>query len=235
MSCWVVCIVTLCSIVATCVNAQSARPKNPAFEPPEVTEGLPHVLLIGDSISIGYMLPVRDQLKGEANVWRPPTNCGPSSKGIESLDEWLGDRQWDVVHFNHGLHDLKYMGPNGQNLADPAAATSYQQVPIPQYKKNLKQIAERLKATGATVIWCETTPVPKGSKGRVVGDAKKYNQAAAEVISELGGIETDPLYDFAMKHSDQQRPANVHYTPEGSRLLASQVANSIRDALSARK
>ncbi|MFT6238474.1 MAG: acyl-CoA thioesterase-1 [Akkermansiaceae bacterium] len=33
---------------------------------------LPRILLIGDSISIGYTLPVRSLWKGRANVHRPP-------------------------------------------------------------------------------------------------------------------------------------------------------------------
>ena len=118
--------------------------------PPQVQDGLPNVLLIGDSISIGYTVMVREALAGEANVFRPLTNCGPTTKGLESLDQWLGDRKWDVIHFNFGLHDLKYMGPNNENLADPHAETSHQQVPIEQYAANLKQIANRLKKTGAT-------------------------------------------------------------------------------------
>lgn len=126
------------------------------------------------------------------------------------------------------------MGPKGENLADPEAEGSHQQVPIDQYAANLKQIASRLKKTGATVIWCETTPVPKGAQGRVVGDSARYNAAAAKVMAELGGIRTDPLYDFAIKHADMQREANVHYTPEGSAQLAGQVASVIRQALADR-
>ncbi len=103
-------------------------------------------------------------------------------EGLESLESWLGDRKWDVIHFNFGLHDLKYMGPNNENLADPKAKGSHQQVPIDQYAANLKQIAERLKKTGATVIWCETTPVPEGSRGTRRGRfGKRYNDAAAKV------------------------------------------------------
>ena len=86
-------------------------------------------------------------------------------------------------------------------------------------------------APGATVIWCETTPVPEGAAGRVVGDSKRYNEAAAEVMKEVGDIQTDPLYDFAIKHAELQRPANVHYTPEGSAKLAEQVASVIRQSL----
>ncbi|NND96810.1 MAG: SGNH/GDSL hydrolase family protein [Pirellulaceae bacterium] len=217
-------------------NAAAKKPvrkPNPAFEPPQVVDGLPNVLLIGDSISIGYMVAAREKLKGVANVWRPTTNCGPTTKGVESLDSWLGDRKWDVIHFNFGLHDLKYMGPNNENLADPESASSHQQVPIDQYAANLKKIAERLKKTGATVIWRETTPVPKGAKGRVVGDSKRYNEAAAKVMEEVGGIQVDRMYDFAIKNVENL-PANVHYSQEGSKKLAEQVARSVKAAIESR-
>ena len=78
--------------------------------------GLPRVLLIGDSISIGYTIPVRNLLKGKVNVHRIPTNGGPTIKGLNQIEAWIGKKKWDVIHFNWGLHDLKYMGPNGENL-----------------------------------------------------------------------------------------------------------------------
>jgi acyl-CoA thioesterase-1 len=34
-------------------------------------EGLPNVLVLGDSISIGYTLFVRELLEGKANLYRP--------------------------------------------------------------------------------------------------------------------------------------------------------------------
>ncbi|MEP4681789.1 MAG: SGNH/GDSL hydrolase family protein, partial [Rhodopirellula bahusiensis] len=139
--------------------------KNDPFAAPKVDPTLPNVLLIGDSISIGYMLDTRRALAGKANVFRPGTNCGPTTRGLEQLDSWLGDRKWDVIHFNFGLHDLKFMGPNGKNLADPKLPTSKRQVPLDEYVANLETIAKKLKATGATVIWRETTPVPEGAGG----------------------------------------------------------------------
>ena len=219
---------------ATAKKTPKKRKPNPALKPPEVVEGLPHVLLIGDSISIGYMLPAREKLKGIANVWRPPTNCGPTTKGVAELESWLGDRKWDVIHFNFGLHDLKYMGPQGQNLADPKADTSHQQVPIDEYAANLRKIATRLKETGATVIWRETTPTPEGAKGRVPGDSKRYNEAAAKVMEELGGIQTDAMFEYALKEAEQLK-ANVHYSKAGSQKLADLVANTVKAALEARK
>ena len=52
-----------------------ATPKKGPFKQIEDVKGLPRVLLIGDSISIGYTLPVRNLLYGKANVHRPPVNC----------------------------------------------------------------------------------------------------------------------------------------------------------------
>src|SRR5579862_6853691 len=90
-------------------TAPKAKQVDPALRPIEETPGLPRVLLIGDSISIGYTLPVRALLKGRANVVRPPLNCGMTDRGLKHLDEWLGSNHWDVIHFNFGLHDLKYL------------------------------------------------------------------------------------------------------------------------------
>jgi len=87
---------------------------NPAFTKIEDVPGLPRVLLIGDSISIGYTVPVRDLLKGKANVHRIPVNGGPTLNGLKHLDAWLGTSRWDVIHFNWGLHDLKYIGPTSR-------------------------------------------------------------------------------------------------------------------------
>jgi acyl-CoA thioesterase-1 len=215
---------------ATTRNTANNRKVNPAFQNPEKPDpNLPNVLIIGDSISIGYMVPLREELSGVANVYRPQTNCGPSSTGLENLDAWLGDRHWSLIQINHGLHDLKYMGPQGQNLADPNSEASHQQIPPDQYAKNLNALAERLKKTGAKIIWCETTPVPEGAAGRVVGDSKKYNEIAKRVMASHE-INTNGLFDYASKNVPT-REANVHYTPENSKKLAAFVASSIKKQL----
>ena len=59
------------------VDAKPVRPKpepNPALLPIEDVAGLPRVLLLGDSVSIGYTLPARKLLEGKANVHRPADN-----------------------------------------------------------------------------------------------------------------------------------------------------------------
>ena len=210
---------------------QVKRAPNPVYAPIEDDPALPRVLLIGDSISIGYTLPVRALLKGQANVHRPPTNCGPTINGLKQIDAWLGDGKWDVIHFNWGLHDLKYIGPNGTNLAQPNAEGSHQQVPPAEYEQNLRQLVTRLKQTGAKLIWCATTPVPEGAGGRVVGDSAKYNAIAAKIMQE-NDVATDDLYAFTLpRQKEIMRPANVHFTSDGSQQLAEQVVASIRAAL----
>ena len=204
--------------------------KNPAMEKVVDNPKLPRVLLIGDSISIGYTVPVRKLMEGKANVHRPLTNCGPTTKGVADLDKWLGDGRWDVIHFNFGLHDLKYMGPKGENLADPRLKTSKPQVAPDEYEANLRKIVERLKKTGAKLVWRNTTPVPSGAKGRVVGDSAKYNEIAARIMAE-SGIPTDDQYGLCMKHPDLQLKANVHFSKEGSEALAEQAVTAIAKAL----
>jgi lysophospholipase L1-like esterase len=211
--------------------AKAKRAPNPAFAPVSDIPGLPRVLLIGDSISIGYTVAVQDLLKGRVNVHRIPANGGPSSRGLESLKAWLGDSKWDLIHFNFGLHDLVHMGPDGARLVDPKLPGAKHQVPLPDYEKNLTQIVTLLKTTGAKLIWCNTTPVPEGSAGRVADEALLFNQVAAKVMA-TAGIPTNDLHSHAnAKLSDIQLPANVHFTPEGSKYLAEKVAAEITTAL----
>ncbi|MEM7453697.1 MAG: calcineurin-like phosphoesterase C-terminal domain-containing protein [Planctomycetota bacterium] len=199
------------------------------FAPVTDIEGLPRVLLLGDSISIGYTVGVRNLLDGKANVHRAGVNCGPTSRGVEQLDSWLGESEWDVIHFNFGLHDLKYMDDEGK-LVD--AGSGHQQHPPLVYQENLDSIVRRLKETGAKLVWCTTTPVPDGARGRIPGDAAAYNEIAAAVVEAAGGIETNDLHAFCAERLDSlQKPADVHFTAGGSRQLALRVARAIEQQL----
>lgn len=209
---------------------KAPRKPNPAMAPIKDVKGLPRVLLIGDSISIGYTLPTRNALKGKANVHRPPTNCGPTTRGVAAIEQWLGKGKWDVIHFNWGLHDLKYVGSNGKNLV-PKEKGGHQQVPPAEFEKNLNTLVERLKKTGAKLVWRNTTPVPPGSKGRYVGDSMKFNQIAAKVMKRHG-VPTHDLYTISKERMKEiMLPANVHYTKDGYAILGKEVARRIEQAL----
>ncbi len=201
--------------------AMHGQEQDPAFREAPDDPALPRVLLIGDSISIGYTIPVRELLRGKANVHRIPENGGPTTKGLAGLDQWLGETKWDVIHFNWGLHDLK-LDERGRR-----------QVPIQEYDKNLRELVARLKATGAKLIWASTTPVPPGklSPPRKSADVVFYN-AVARKIMQANRIPINDLYAFALPRlAAIQRPGNVHFTSEGSARLAQEVAASIERAL----
>lgn len=218
------------AVTADGAGAVRDRPQatDPAFEPIADVAGLPRVLLIGDSISMGYTIPTRRLLDGKANVHRIPVNGGPTTRGLEQLESWLGSSAWDVIHFNFGLHDLKHVDESGA-MVDATAGR--RQVEPDTYRENLTAIVRRLKRTGATLIWCTTTPVPEGSRGRVPGDELAYNAVAAEVMRQEG-VEINDLYAFAApRMAEIGRPANVHYTAAGSEVLAREVARRIEAAL----
>jgi lysophospholipase L1-like esterase len=188
----------------------------------------PRVLIIGDSISIGYFEPTKQLLAGKAEVYHNAGNAGHTRNGLAQLDAWLGDTPWDVIHFNHGLHDLKYVDAKGTLVPPDQGA---QVMSVDEYARNLEQIVKRLRQTRAKLIFATTTPVPYGAAGRLKGDVERYNRAALAIMKRYR-VRVDDLYAFALPRlASLQRPANVHFSEEGSRLLAEQVANSIRAAL----
>jgi lysophospholipase L1-like esterase len=218
-------------IAADSKAPKATKERNPGMTRIEDKPGLPRVLLIGDSVSVGYTVPVRELLQDKANVHRIMANGGPTTNGLAKLKTWLDDAKWDVIHFNWGLHDLKYVGPNGENLADPTSTTSHQQVPLPEYEKNLTELVKQLQATGAKLIWCNTTPITEGTRGRVPGDEIKYNEAATRVM-KAAKVPTNDLWSHAQdKLKEAQLPANVHFNSEGYRHLGEKVAAQIQQAL----
>lgn len=194
---------------------------------------IPDVLILGDSISIGYTPFVKEIISFRANVTRPvfedgkPENCEGTTKGVESIKRWLGDTKWDIIHFNFGLHDIKHVDPvTGKNSNNPEHP---QQADLKQYKSNLKEIVEVLKSTEAKLIFATTTPYPDDVGGplRKPGMPEKYNQVATKIMNK-NKIEINNLYAFMKPRMEElQKPKNVHFTPEGSKALGEKVAERI--------
>jgi hypothetical protein len=222
------CHLALCLGFCLCLSLQaqdkSAPPErkaNPVRAPIQDVAGLPRVLLIGDSISMGYTLPVRKLLAGKANVHRIPQNGGPSKNGVARLASWLGNGKWDVIHFNHGIHDVKIM-PDGQNQVSPA-----------DYEANLRTMVTQLKNTGAKLIFALTTPIPDNLRTgpRRFASEVEYNAIATRVMTENGVAINDLYSHIQPRFGELQIPNDLHYKPEGSEFLASRVAEAITSAL----
>jgi lysophospholipase L1-like esterase len=177
----------------------------------------PRVLLIGDSISIGYTPATTKLLADKAVVKHHAGNAQDTVNGLKLLQAWLKDGPYDVIHFNWGLWDL----------VDGGKA-----VPIADYEKNLRELVKQLRATNAKLIWASTTPVPEinGRKRRDT-DVVAYNTVAKKIMEE-NNIPIDDLYSFAKPQLEKlQKKNDVHFTEEGSAALARQVAASIQKVL----
>ena len=198
---------------------------------------LPKVLILGDSISIGYTPFVQEYLQDKALVVRPVyedgsvENCEGTTKGVRKVQAWLGDIVWDVIHFNFGLHDLKHVDPlSGKNSKSPMDP---QQAAPKYYRKNLKAIVKMLKKTEAQLIFATTTPYPTPVDGplRLPGMPELYNKLASKIMRK-NKIPVNDLYDYVLPHLDElQRPANVHFTKTGSQALGKQVSEVIAQYL----
>ena len=193
---------------------------------------LPRVLIIGDSISIGYTPHVTQLLKNKAIVRHHKGNAGHTGMGLKNLDKWTGDTKWDVIHFNWGLWDLCYRHPDSRVQGNRDKVNGTITTPLEQYEKNLTQLTVRLKKTGAKLIWAHTTLVPEKEAGRFVGDDKRYNDAAAKVM-KTRAVPVNNLYCLTKRFPPElfTKPGDVHYTKEGYRRIAEQVAARILTTL----
>ena len=200
----------------------------------KIDPNLPMVMILGDSISMGYMGATKKALNKKANVIHNPGNSGGTTKTLQHIDNWLKMQKWDVIHFNLGLHDLKRVKEAGSavNSDDPNDPF---QADLPTYSKNLEAIVQKLKATGAKIIFATTTPFPAGvSPYRDPADVAKYN-AAAIAIMKKHNIPVNDLHGLILpKLAEVQKPKNVHFKGSGSTMMGNQVASFIIKALPAK-
>jgi len=212
---------------------------------------LPNVLVLGDSISIGYTPFLRKRLTGIANVHRPSGNCSSSQHFLRDrggMRYWVGTNRWDVIVVNCGIWDFCYMkgdpfrtdhywGPDAELKALPPlrrgtairARGFHARTSLPEYVENLKKIIGYLKSTGATVLFALTTPVPSYQNDDRCGLARAYNEMAESVCAGLG-VRTADLYAVGERLYDHQ-PDEVHYDDAGNDALAAALCDEIEKSL----
>ena len=210
---------------------------------------LPNVLILGDSISLGYTPQVKAKLKGVANVSRPACNCGPSEFYLKWMKDWVGTNRWRVIHVNFGIWDNHYLkGPSdgmglywGREITNalPAIARGTAirdlgfriRTPIKDYERNLRTILAFLKTRADCVIFGLTTPLTGWQKDDRCGRIRVYNELAASVCEEMD-VRVDDLYAVAERNLDKQTDG-CHFNAEGYAKLAEAVVKSIRPNLGA--
>jgi len=216
---------------------------------------LPNVLILGDSISMGYTPFVKKRLAGVANVSRPNCNCAATQFYLREkggMRDWVGTNRWDVITVNCGCWDICYMkgdlvgtdhywGADAElkKLPPMQRGTAIRdrgfhvRTPILQYMANLRTIMSYLKSTGATVIFPLSTPCPAYQYDDRCGLFRAYNEVAMAVCEELG-VKTVDLYAVGERNYDKQ-PDGAHYNDAGNDLLAEAVAAEVVSALKRRE
>jgi len=183
--------------------------------------------VLGDSISIGYTPFIKTALSPNVDVAHNPGNGGSTLRGLESMEKWLDNRDWDVILFNFGLHDMVHKDSSGKyDVVNGSIA-----VPLKEYKKNLEAIADKLNETTAKVIFVTTTMVPEGASGRKTPSVPEYNEVALKVMKKKN-IQVVDLYQPSLEiHPSNSKPKDVHYTPKGYELLATILVKEIKEVL----
>lgn len=188
----------------------------------------PRVLLLGDSIRLGYAPVVAKQLADQAEIISPKANGGDSKQLLNQLDELLQQHEPRIIVFNCGLHDLKKSKARGTH-----------QVALAEYEAQLRQIAARLKAQTPHVVFATTTPIlddrHPGRKldfDRFEADVQRYNHKAITVMKELNV----PILDLhaAVVAGDAAQllgSDGTHFTPAGYDRLAQAVVQELKNLL----
>jgi lysophospholipase L1-like esterase/dienelactone hydrolase len=214
-------LLILCAALASATQTQTA---------PSANAELPKVVLLGDSIRLGYAPLVAKRLAGKARVVSPAANGGDSANVLKNLDEWAIREEPDLVHFNCGLHDLKLSKSGRQH-----------QVALAAYERNLRQIVARIRQeTSAAIVFANTTPIHDERHARRVADfdrseadVRRYNAAAAAVMREAGVVVND--LHWVVEQGGVERLLDqdgTHYTPAGYERLAEAVADCVLRQLS---
>jgi len=205
---------------------------------------LPDVLLIGDSTQIRYFPYVVSALEGTANVCRvvelapqrlhsliyrgpllQPVNARSTEFAKSRLEKWLGDKSWDVIHANWGLHDSGSPEFVALRSGDPDRQAA-------EYKSNLGTLMDTLINTKARVIFGLTTPLPESCLGGVTPDPIKLLNDVAVELASSNGVKVNDLYSVVhQRQCELQASHDVHFNEQGSRLLGAAVASSVLLAL----
>lgn len=187
-----------------------------------------NVLLVGDSIRIGYDQAVKKSLEGKANVYFPEENCRFAAYVLRQIHAYKGlikEGEVDVLHWNAGLWDcLRILGE------DP-------HTPMDIYTYYIERICIRIQKVypNARVIFATSTRV---QSEKMRDDFKRYNEEieayneAAVAVVEKYGFEVNDLYAVSAALPPEAHSDAVHYyTPLGTEAFTNKVLSCIAPAL----
>ena len=183
------------------------------------------VLLIGDSLRMGYCEEVKRLLADRAEVIYPGENCCSTQFVWMRLLSWpnlCGTENISVVHFNCGQWDVSQFFDCGEPLTSLA-----------EYEKNLRCIVKTLRKlfSNAVVIFATTTPMnpryPESPHPRTTQDIIRYNDAAKRIMKEMN-VGINDLFSVCEPWGEEYYIDYCHLTQKGYSILAERVAEFIK-------
>ncbi|MBO5939860.1 MAG: hypothetical protein J6R18_01515 [Kiritimatiellae bacterium] len=187
---------------------------------------LPEILLIGDSIRIGYCAATAEALKGKAEVRWPKGNCQNSQNILITLPRWKGlVASPAIVQFNCGHWDAACWD------GDADAITS-----LEEYARNIRKIIHRLRRywPEAKIVFATTTPMnPDGRNGRnarTTESIRRYNEVAVSV-AKAEGIAVNDLFSTTEKWPSSDFSDYCHFNKAAAKRLGKIVAEYLADRL----
>lgn len=179
---------------------------------------LPRVLLVGDSICLGYFGKVQTLLQGKASMaYLATSKAIPDPAYLEEVQTLLDEYKFDVIHFNNGLHGMDYTER--------------------EYERHLPDLIKlfRKMQPQAKLIWANSTSWRESAPNldqfhpnnvRVIN----RNRIADQIVSK-DDIPIDDLYGLVADHPDWKANDGVHFNDQGYAALANQVAEYVLKAL----
>ena len=153
------------------------------------------VLLLGDSIRLGYERYVKAMLEGVADVYTPgDINNGTAQFALRWVHEWKRRGNFpddlDLVHWNAGLWDvLRILGDDTLSPPDFYGDT------LRRLSERLRLIFPKAKQVFALSTWVQEEQY-RGEYKRKNSDIEWFNEIAIKTLSPLG-VEFDDLYSVA--------------------------------------
>ena len=186
------------------------------------------ILLLGDSIRVGYDKYVRMAFEDAAEVFYPETNCMHTANIIRSLYDWKEGRNWaddmDLVHWNAGLWDDLIM-IDGKPL-----------IKIDVYRENIGRISDMISMLfpEAKVIFATSTPVREElftTYKMYNRNTEEYNRTACEAVIAHGGSIND-LYSLLRDVPPEFHSDRTHFsTKAATELITNHTVGIIEKAL----
>ena len=184
------------------------------------------IILIGDSIRLGYDKYVKDALSGVAEVYYPNDSARFSQYTLRYLSDWKHDTGWgddiDLVHWNTGLWDVLEI--NGE---EPISNPHQYGETIGKIERQIGILfpnAVQIFATNTSVIEEKYGPTRKRHNSTI----EQYNRIAVETLSDTG-CRINDLYTRTQNAPLEIRNGDpTHfYTPEGTKLIGDRVLSYI--------